>query len=389
MLNVKDYHSIKAIKEVFKSKVPDFVYQYVETGTGDERALKENREAFTEMMFVPRFCRQIKLPNLSVKLFDLMFDAPIGFAPIGMAGLVYPKAEQMFAEIAESKNIPFCLSTVGTQSPEEIDAKSSLNSSCKWFQLYPPKDKEVLDSLIDRARKSGFSTLVVTVDIPAPSRRERFRGTGVKIPLKLTMKLLRDVLVRPNWLIKMLTVGFPRFRTVENYTQNNNLKFSAEFIGSRLGGIADWQYMEYIRSNWKGKLIIKGLVHPQDAIRAKDVGCDAVYISNHGGRQFDGVVSPLRTLSSFRTVLGKNFPIIFDSGIRSGLDVFKALSKGASFVMIGRAAIYGMGAFGKDGGERVFDILIDQLRNNMMQMGIEDIEGIQNIESDQKFNKTS
>lgn len=380
---VLKYNTVEAMRKRFQKSVPNFVYQYIESGTGNELALEENRRSFNRIKFIPKFCLKAGVPDLKVDIFGYTFNSPLGMAPIGMAGIVRPEAEVTLAKIAKEVNIPFTLSTVATCTPESIAQKTNVGSENKWFQLYAPKDKDVLDSLLSRAKNAGFKTLVVTVDIPAPSRRERSQNAGIRIPLKLTPKLFFDSICRPLWSLRILTQGIPKLKTVEKYSENNSLKFTSKFVGNRLGGSLDWHYVSELRRLWKGNLILKGIVHPEDALLAKEFGCDAVYVSNHGGRQFDGVVSSLNQLEQIRRVLGKDYPIIFDSGVRTGLDVLKAIHAGADLVMIGRPFLYGVGAYGYLGGKQIHNIIEDQLRNNMMQLGLENIEDIKNIQEDQ------
>lgn len=201
--------------------------------------------------------------------------------------------------------------------------------------------------------------------------------------MKFSPKLILDGLLHPKWTIATIKNGLPRLRTVESYANNNSLKFVSKFVGNRLGGIIDWKYIELIRSKWEGPLILKGVLHPDDALKAKQIGCDSVYVSNHGARQFDGGVSPLNQLIKIRHAVGPEYPLIYDSGIRSGLDIMKAIYSGADLVFVGRPFMYGIGAFQEAGALQVHDILEDQLRNNMMQMGIETITELKALDDDQ------
>lgn len=383
MRKAKYFHTVSEFKQECRRKIPRVAFEYLESGTEKEKAIARNEAQFDSKQFIPKFCLgEKKVPTLSTSIFGNDFDAPIGIAPIGLAGLIWPNAEKYLANVAKKFQIPFCLSTVATASPEEINEIRGIHNKLKWFQLYPPKDLVILDSLLQRAKKSGFSKLVVTVDIPAPSRRERSKSAGLQIPLKISLKLIFDGLTHPKWLISTLIKGLPKLHTVESYTNNNSLRFVSKFVGNRLGGTVDWNYIKLLRSKWEGSLIIKGIIHPDDALKAKDAGVDAVYISNHGGRQFDAVVSPLEQLAKIRKALGPDFPLLFDSGIRSGLDVMKAIYAGADFVFVGRPFMYGIGSFQEEGAEQVFEILSDQLRNNMMQLGLESIGQIKELPSD-------
>jgi L-lactate dehydrogenase (cytochrome) len=376
-------HTIEAIKEHCKRKIPKISFEYLESGTEKEFVLRRNQNQFDSIHFVPKFCLGEKHTDLKTSFLNQEYSSPIGIAPIGLAGLIWPNAEKDLMKTADRNGIPFCLSTVATCSPEEIDPEYKFCSKSKWFQLYPPKDLNILDSLLARAKSCGFSNLVVTIDIPAPSRRERSKHAGLNMPLKFSLKLLIDGLFHTKWTIATIKNGLPRLKTVESYANNNSLKFVSKFVGNRLGGIVDWKYVELIRSKWEGPMILKGVLHPDDAVTAKKIGCDAVYVSNHGARQFDGGVSPLNQLFKIREAVGPNYSLIYDSGIRSGLDIMKAIYAGADFVFIGRPFMYGIGAFQEDGAQQVYDILEDQLRNNMMQMGLETIEELKSLNENQ------
>lgn len=376
MAKAVNYHTIEALRKQCQKRIPNVAFQYLESGTEKENALNSNGLQFESIQFVPRFCLGERTTDLKTTFLNQEFSSPIGIAPVGLTGLIWPNSEKQLLKIADKNGIPFCLSTVATCKPEDIDSNNEFSSKSKWFQLYPPKDIDILDSLLARIRNSGFSTLIVTVDIPAPSRRERSKHAGLNMPLEFSLKLILDGLKHPKWTIATMKNGLPRLKTVESYANNNSLKFVSKFVGNRLGGVVDWEYIELIRSKWEGPMILKGILHPDDATKAKQVGCDSVYVSNHGGRQFDGAPSPLHQLMKIRKALGPNYPIIYDSGIRSGLDIMKAIYAGADLVFSGRPFMYGVGAFQEEGIQQVYNILEDQLRNNMMQLGIESVHEI-------------
>ena len=383
MAKAKLFHTVEAIRHQCKRRIPKVAFEYLESGTEKEKVITNNQTQFETLKFIPRYCQGKKTAELKNTFLGQKFNSPIGIAPIGLGGLIWPKAEKHLVNVAIQSKIPFCLSTLATCSPEELDPLGLAPPKLKWFQLYPPKDLKILDSLLARATKNNFSILVVTVDIPAPSRRERTKHAGLNIPLKFSRKLLLDGILHPKWLIQTFIHGIPRLTTVESYTNNNSLRFVSKFVGNRLGGVIDWDYIKLIRSKWNGPILLKGILHPKDALKAKELGCDGVYVSNHGGRQFDGVTSPLKQLMKIRLAVGEKYPLVYDSGIRSGLDILKAIYFGADFVFVGRPFMYGVGAFQKEGAEQVYNILNDQLRNNMMQLGIETVEQIRSLDKDQ------
>ena len=348
--------------------MPPVAWAYLDSGTGSEALLDRNQSAFEQITFVPRFCLGELEAHLSTTLFGRQYDVPIGIAPVGLTGLMWPRAEQYLAATAKRRRIPFCLSTVATETPETI---GPLVGDMGWFQLYPPKNKGMRDDLLKRAADNGFHTLVVTADVPMASRRERSKRAGLTMPPRLSARMLWEGVTHPLWSIQTLTRGLPRLRTVEHYAANKDLKFVSGFVGNRLGGTLDWTYCRELKANWDGPVVLKGVLHPDDAKEAIDIGLDGVYVSNHGGRQFNGAPAAIGALPAVAAAVNQQVPVIFDSGIRNGLDIMRALSLGADFVMAGRPFICGVAALGKYGGDHTAEILSDDLQNNMVQLGIE------------------
>ncbi|BFP43094.1 alpha-hydroxy acid oxidase [Flavobacteriaceae bacterium GF1] len=367
------YPRIVDIAQKAKKRIPNVAWEYLDSGTGDESLLQANQTAFEKIRFLPRFCKGFLEASIETELFGQKYSAPIGIAPVGLTGLLWPKVEQYLALTANRMQIPYCLSTVATETPETIGPKVG---DMGWFQLYPPKDKDVRDSLLDRARNSGFRTLVVTADVPMASRRERSKKAGLAIPPKITAKLIWQGITNPVWGYHTIRRGLPRLRTVEHYTNTNDMKFVSGFVGNRLGGTLDWEYCKELRDIWEGPVVLKGILNPDDASKAVEIGLDGIYVSNHGGRQFNGAVPAIEALPGIvETVKGK-VPILFDSGIRTGLDAMRALYLGADFVFVGRPFIHGVCALGKYGSDHVAHILMDDLKNNMVQLGAKTVEEV-------------
>lgn len=369
----KRYPRISDVIKKAKSRMPHVAWEYLDSGTGDETLLQQNRKAFSDLSFIPRFCQGAFNAETTTQLFDQTYSAPIGMAPVGLTGLMWPKVEQHLASTAQRMNIPFCLSTVATETPETI---GKLAGDQGWFQLYPPKDGELRDSLLQRAKEAGFHTLIVTADVPMASRREWSKKAGLAVPPKITPKLIWDGLTHPVWGLQTLKRGLPRLRTIEHYTQTTDMKFTSGFVGNRLGGTLDWDYCAQVKESWDGPVVLKGVLHPDDAKKAISVGLDGVYVSNHGGRQFDGAIPAITALPAIADTVKGQVPILFDSGVRTGLDVMKALYLGADFVLAGRPFVCGVAALGNYGGDHVANILIDDLKNNMVQLGVKNLEAI-------------
>jgi len=366
-----NYPRVSEVAKKAKKRIPRVAWEYLDSGTGNEDLVKRNNRSFERISFLPRFCKGDLNANTSSILFGKSYNAPIGIAPVGLTGLMWPKVEQYLAQTANRLNIPYCLSTVATETPETIGKHVGENG---WFQLYPPKDKKVRESLLKRAQDEGFTTLVVTADVPMASRRERSKKAGLSMPPKITPRLIWDGITHPVWSWQTLKHGLPRLRTVEHYSGTRDLKFTSGFVGNRLGGTLDWKYCEELKKAWKGPVVLKGILHPKDAKKAVEIGIDGIYVSNHGGRQFNGAITATEALPNIAEVINRKIPIIFDSGIGTGLDAMKALYLGADFVFVGRPFIYGVSALGKFGGDHIANILIDDLKNNMVQLGVKDFE---------------
>jgi len=365
------------VAEKAKKRIPNVAWEYLDSGTGAEQLLINNRNDFQDIQFIPRFCKGEFNADISTTLFGTAYDAPIGIAPVGLTGLMWPKVEQHLATTAKRLNIPYCLSTVATETPEVIGEHVG---PMGWFQLYPPKDSEIRDSLLKRAQDSGFKTLVITADVPMASRRERSKKAGLAIPPKITSKLIWDGLTHPAWTWETLKHGLPRLRTIEHYTNTKDMKFTSGFVGNRLGGTLDWTYCEKVKDIWNGPVVLKGVLHPEDAKKAIEIGLDGIYVSNHGGRQFDGAITAFEALPQIVNEVKGKVPVLFDSGIRTGLDVLKALYLGADFVLAGRPFVQGVAGLGQFGGDHIAHILTDDLKNNMVQLGVKNLNELQNAE---------
>ncbi len=360
------YPAIEDLARRARRRIPRVGWEYLSAGTGDEAARRRNRDALDRITFLPRFCKGELAADTATTLFGRAYPAPIGMAPVGLTGLMWPRTEQLLAATAARLGIPFTLSTVATETPESV---GPLAGEMGWFQLYPPKDPEIRDSLLARARDSGFHTLVVTADVPMASRRERTVRAGMTMPPRISPRMVWEGITHPAWTLGTLRNGIPRLRTVEHYTSNKNLKFVSTFVGNRMGGTLDWAYCETLQRLWDGPVVLKGVLHPEDAARAVNSGLDGVWVSNHGGRQFNGAPAAIDALPGVAAVVGGRVPVLFDGGVRSGLDAMRALHLGADFVFAGRPFVYGVCALGTYGGDHAARILIDDLANNMVQLG--------------------
>jgi len=368
---LQKYPAISDLAIKAKKRIPPVAWAYLETGTSHEDLLSRNIDKLRDIILTPKFLKGELYPNVETELFGHTYSAPIGIAPVGLSGLMWPRAEMMLADTARAFNIPYCLSTVAAETPESLAPHIG---EMGWFQLYPPREADLRRRILKRAKDAGFKVLVITADIPTPSRRERTKRAGLTITSKITPRFIWEGLTHPQWTLETLRNGLPRLRTVEDYPTFMNMISVGKFVKEQLKFNLSWDYCKEVRDEWDGPIIIKGLLHPADALEAVSIGMDGIVVSNHGGRQFDGAPASIEALPKVVSAVKGKIKIIFDSGIRNGLDVLRAMSLGADFTLAGRAFIYGVSALGKYGGHHAADILIEDLKNNMSQLGIESLQ---------------
>lgn len=361
------YPALSDLKIACRRRVPWFVWEYLDSATGGESVKPRNRAALEQVLFRPAVLRGQIIPELTTRFLGQDYAMPVGVAPVGMSGLMWPGAEAALARMAQTNRLPYCLSTVATQTPETI---GPLAGDMGWFQLYPPKDPDIRSDILTRARNAGFRVLVLTVDLPGPSRRERQLRAQLAIPPKLTPSMLWQVARRPAWAFGTLRAGTPRLRLMEDYLKFDGNASSTAHPGYLLRAAPDWSYLRDVREIWEGPLVVKGVLDAQDALRLRSEGVDAIWVSNHGGRQFDAAPASLDALIRIRAALGQNMPLIYDGGLETGLDVLRAVALGANFTMLGRGWHYALGALGSAGAEHLAEILRSDIIANMVQMGI-------------------
>ena len=360
------YPAISDLEARAKRRMPFFAWEYLASGTGADQAVQRNNDALAEITLTPQLLKGRLEPSVATELFGVNYSSPIGIAPVGLTGLIWPGADQALATAAAARGIPYCMSTVSTTQPEDA---GPIANGMGWFQLYPPREADMREDLIERARASGFTTLVVTADVPARSRRERQVKAQIRVPPKIGPKLIWQSAIHPAWSMGVLRNGMPRFRTLEKYVDKTTMQNIAGFVGASLGGTLSFDYLSEVRKQWRGPLVVKGILDPGDAEKCLDNGADAIWVSNHGGRQLDGAVAAVHAMPAILEQVDGRVPVIFDSGIRSGLDVARALAMGADFVFCGRAFLFGVAALGDEGAGHAYDVLADELVNVMAQTG--------------------
>ena len=363
----KKIHSLEDARKLAKKRLPKMFFDFVDGAAGDEKLCELNSTALDQIRLEPKVLRNVEKRSLSKKFFDINYNLPFGFAPMGMCDLTWPGADKMLANESLINNIPACVSMASTTSLEKM---YELTEGRSWLQLYIFQDEKFVMELIDRAKKTGYKTLVLTVDVPIQFRRAKDDKNGFTVPFKIGPKQFFDFATHPNWSISTLFNGIPKPMNYET-SKNGN-----KFVRSESRGSTDWETLKRIRNAWDGKLVVKGVMSQQDALKIKDEGADAIQVSNHGGRQLESATSAINALPLIRETLGKEFPLIFDSGVRSGGDIVRALAFGADYVMIGRPLMYAIGADGARGLRKIIEIIIGELSTTLGLVGLTDINEI-------------
>lgn len=358
------YPALSDLKVRARARVPRFVWDYLDSATGTEATQRRNRTALDAVLMRPAILRGEIAPDPGTRLFGQHMALPFGMAPVGMSGLIWPDAECLLAAAAARAGLPYCLSTVASRTPEDLAPHLGRHA---WFQIYPPRDPAIRADMLARVRRAGFGVLVLTVDVPAPSRRERQSRSGLTQPPRLTPRLLAQVLGRPAWAAGTLRHGMPRMRLMESYSDNRSALPSTAHIGYLLRTAPDWDYLRALRQEWAGPLVVKGVLNADDAGRLQAEGVDAIWVSNHAGRQFDAAPATIDALPAIRAAT--DLPVIFEGGVEGGLDILRALALGADFVMLGRAWHYALAAIGARGPDHLTAILDSDIRANMAQIG--------------------
>ena len=356
-----------------KRRLPHFVFDYLDGGAGSEAGVRRNEQAFNDLLLTMRALVNVETRDLSTRLFGRTWAAPFGVAPVGLGNLIWPGADEAIARAAVATNLPYTLSTAATTSLERI---AEIARQHAWFQLYVAKrDADVAD-LVNRAEQAGYDVLLVTVDVPLPARRLRDIRNHFTVPFRITPGVALALLTHPSWSLATLRAGVPRFVNVERYADVFDRRSIAAYLSAEIRGRFDWDDLKRLRDRWPRRFLVKGLMTAEDAVRARDLGCDGIVVSNHGGRQLDSAPATLDVLPDIRAAVGPDFVLILDSGIRSGEHVVKALAAGADFVLIGRAMMYALAAHGTAAAEPLFALMIDEASRCLGQMGYPDVASL-------------
>ena len=367
-------HSIEDLRLAAQRRLPRALYDFFDGGAEDEVTLRANRQAFQDLRFRPQVLRNVSVIDTQREVFGRSIAMPMATAPTGALGYGYPGADVAIAKAAVAAGIPYILSSTATASMERI-AKAVQGRL--WFQPYTLKDKDFFFGLIRRALAADYEALVITVDLPVGGNRERDRRNHFSVPFKFTGHNLWDFASKPAWWSRIARHGMP---VMENLLGLAAHQTSASALASSVGRNHDtgfdWAALQQVRDLWPRPLVLKGILHPADAERACAMGCDALVVSNHGGRQLDGAVASLHALPDVLRAVRGRIPVWVDGGVRRGQDVVKALALGAHGVLIGRAMVYGATATGEAGAQRALAILKDELIRTMSLCGTSSLSDI-------------
>lgn len=355
-------------------RIPRFASEYLRSGIGREAGLARNRTALDRVLFDACYLPdvQIREPDMSVALFGETHDLPFGISPLGLSGLMWPGAAEILASAAARANIPMALSHFATTGLREFRAIAGQKG---WFQLYPARDPGIRARMIEEVALAGYDTLVVTVDIPTATRRDRELRIGLSVPPKLTIRTAMDVLRCPVWSLATARKGVPDFENLRPYIPSGlSLAKEAVFLTELIEGHVTKEVLMSIRQQWPGRLLVKGVMTRQDAVSALECGADGIWVSNHGARQLDAAPAPVEVLPDIRREVGRDVAVIADSGPRTGLDIARMLAQGADFVFLGRAFLFAVAALGAKGGDHAVHILREELRCAMAQIGAGNIQ---------------
>ncbi len=362
--------SLDDFEAAARRHLPRPIFGYVSGAAETSASLRDNRSAFGEYGFVPRVLVDVSRRTQRVEMFGHTYSAPFGIAPMGISALSAYRGDLVLARAARQANIPMVMSGSSLIRLEEV-AKAN---PAAWFQAYLPGEPDRILALLDRVERAGFGTLMLTVDTAVLANRENNVRSGFSTPLRPSLRLAWDGMIRPNWTLNtflrtLLKHGMPHF---ENSYATRGAPILAKSVMRDFGAKdhLNWRHLELIRERWKGRLVVKGIMAKEDALIARDCGVDGIVVSNHGGRQLDGAVSPLRVLPAIADAVGASFPVMMDGGIRRGSDVLKAIALGASFVFVGRPFVYAAAIGGEAGVSHAVTILSSEISRNMGLLGI-------------------
>jgi L-lactate dehydrogenase (cytochrome) len=366
--------NVEDLRQLAKRKVPKAIFEYIDHGSYDQLSLNANRNDLNAVRFRQRVLIDADNRSLATTMLGEKVSMPVAIAPTGLTGLMHGNGEMLAAKAAEAAGIRFTLSTMSICSIEDI---REATKAPFWFQLYVFKDRGFSEEVIQRAKDAGCSALFLTVDLPMRGQRHCDIKNGLVVPPRLTARNAFDLMTKPGWLAGVLMGKRKSFGNVDHYLKNKGGIWAAgRWGGDNFDRSLSWDDVNWIRKLWPGKLVIKGILDPEDARRAADMGAEGIVVSNHGGRQLDGTPGTITVLPRIADAVRDRTEILFDSGIRSGQDVLKALALGAHGCLIGRAYLYGLAAMGQAGVTKALDLIAEELKVAMSLTGVRDVADV-------------
>jgi len=372
-MNLKNCHNFHDLRKLAKKKLPSPIFHYIDGGADDEVTLKRNTDSFDSCDLIPNVLANVGKPDLSTTIFGKKINLPVFLSPTAMQRLYHHEGDKASARAAEKFGTFYSMSSMANTTIEEV---SNISSGPKLFQLYVHKDKSITDDLIERSKRSGFDGMCLTVDTLVAGNRERDHRTGFTTPPKLTLQSLMSFALHPKWVFDYLTHEKFELANVSKKTdKGTNITTSViQYVNEQYDPSMNWKDAEYIVKKWDGPFALKGVMSVEDAKRAIDIGCTAIMISNHGGRQLDGSRSPFDQLKAISDAVGDKLEIILDGGVRRGTHVLKALAAGAKACSFGRMFLFGLSVGGQQGVEKVLQNLHDEINRNMILMGCKNLK---------------
>ena len=366
--------NIEDLRVLHERRAPRMFYDYVDAGSWTESTYRANESDFQQIKFRQRVAINMEHRRIASTMLGQPVTMPVALSPVGMTGMQYADGEILAARAANRFGVPFCLSTMSICSIEEI-AKHTQTPF--WFQLYVMRDKAFVKALIERAKMANCSALIVTLDLQILGQRHKDLKNGLSAPPKPTLKNLLNLAMKPAWCMGMLGTKNRDFGNIVGHVKGvENMASLSAWTAGQFDPTLSWEEVEWIKNQWGGKLILKGILDAEDAKLARDVGADAIIVSNHGGRQLDGAPSSIKALPAIVQAVGKDLEVWLDSGIRSGQDVLKALALGAKGTMIGRSYVYGLGAMGEPGVTKALEIIANELDLTLAFCGMNDVRQV-------------
>ena len=366
--------SIEDLRLLAKRRVPRMFYDYADSGAWTESTYRANQSDFGKILLRQRVAVDMTNRTLATTMIGMDVAMPVAIAPTGLTGMQHADGEILAARAAKKAGIPFTLSTMSICSIEDVAEHAGGNL---WFQLYVMRDRDFAGSLIDRAKKAGFSALVLTLDLQILGQRHKDLKNGLSAPPRLTLPNILNMATKPRWCLGMLGTKRRTFGNIVGHAKGvDDMSSLSSWTNDQFDPALNWDDVKWIRDRWGGKLILKGILDVEDARKAAESGADALIVSNHGGRQLDGAMSSIAALKAIADAVGDRIEVHLDGGIRSGQDIIKALALGAKSTYIGRAFLYGLGADGEAGVTKCLEIIRKELDVTMALCGLRDIRDV-------------